>query len=79
MFIGTIETLGLIAQGTNQSGGFRDMIARCDVERPGFDFVGPFVATWIVTFAIWRSGDMERERETQAAQLYANAGSGPHD
>jgi nickel/cobalt transporter (NiCoT) family protein len=75
LFIGTIEILGLIAQETNQSGGFWDLVAKFNINRAGFIIVGVFAATWIVALAIWHFGDIERKWETQAAQAYANAGT----
>ena len=75
LFIGTIEILGLIAQETDRSGGFWDVIAKFNINRAGFIIVGIFVATWVVALAIWHFGDIERKWETQAAQAYANAGS----
>jgi nickel/cobalt transporter (NiCoT) family protein len=77
LFIGTIEILGLIAQETNQSGGFWDLVAKFNINRAGFIIVGVFVATWLVALAIWHFGDIERKWETQAAQAYANAGTSP--
>jgi nickel/cobalt transporter (NiCoT) family protein len=79
LFIGTIEILGLIAQETNQSGGFWDLVAEFNINRAGFIIVGVFVATWIVALAIWHFGDIEGKWETQAAEAYANAGTSLHD
>src|SRR5271170_7060726 len=75
LFIGTVEILGLIAQETNQSGGFWDLIAKFNINRAGFIIVGVFVATWVVALAIWHFGDIERKWEAQAAQAYADGGS----
>jgi high-affinity nickel-transport protein len=79
LFIGTIEILGLIAQETNRSGGFWDLIATFNINRAGFIIVGVFVATWIVALAIWHFGDIERKWETQSAQAYAHGGSSLKD
>ena len=79
LFIGTIEVLGLIAQETNQSGGFWDLIAKFNINRAGFIIVGVFVATWVVALAIWHFGDIERKWEAQAAQAYANGGTSLHE
>ncbi len=75
LFIGTIEILGLIAQETDRSGGFWDVVAKFNINRAGFIIVAIFVATWIVALAIWHFGEIERKWETQAAQAYANAGT----
>src|SRR3984885_2017791 len=75
LFIGTIEILGLIAQETNQSGGFWELVAKFNINRAGFIIVGVFVATWGVALAIWHFGDIERRWETQAARAYARAGA----
>ena len=79
LFIGTIEILGLIAQETNRSGGFWDLLAKFNINRAGFIIVGVFVATWVVALAIWHFGDIERKWETQAAQAYAGAGASRND
>ncbi len=75
LFIGTIEILGLIAQETNQSGWFWDVVSKFNINRAGFIIVGVFVATWAVALAVWHFGDIERKWETQAAQAYAEAGT----
>jgi high-affinity nickel-transport protein len=77
LFIGTIEILGLMAQETNQSGGFWDLVAKFSISRAGFVIL--FVAIWIVAPAIQHFGDIVRKWETQAAQAYANARSSLHD
>ena len=79
LFIGTIEILGLIAQETDQSGWFWDVMAKFNINRAGFIIVGVFVATWVVALAVWHFGDIERKWETQAAQDYAEAGARPNE
>jgi nickel/cobalt transporter (NiCoT) family protein len=79
LFIGTIEILGLIAQETNRSGWFWDVVQDFNINRAGFIIVGVFVATWVVALAIWHFGDIERKWETQAAEAYANAVVTPSD
>jgi nickel/cobalt transporter (NiCoT) family protein len=75
LFIGTIEILGLIAQETNRSGGFWNVVATFNINRAGFIIVGVFVATWVIALAIWHFGDIERKWEEQAARAYARAGA----
>jgi high-affinity nickel-transport protein len=79
LFIGTIEIVGLIAQQTNRTGGFWNVIEKFNINRAGFIIVGVFVATWVVALAIWHFGDIERKWEAQAAQAYANDGANPHE
>jgi high-affinity nickel-transport protein len=79
LFIGTIEILGLIAQETNRSGGFWNVVATFNINRAGFIIVGVFVATWLVALAIWHFGEIERKWETQAARAYAAGGSATAD
>jgi high-affinity nickel-transport protein len=79
LFIGTIEILGLIAQETNRSGGFWNVVATFNINRAGFIIVGVFVATWAIALAIWHFGDIERKWEDQAARAYANAGTSTAD
>ena len=79
LFIGTIEILGLIAQETNQSGWFWDVMATFNINRAGFIIVGVFVATWVVALAVWHFGDIERKWETQAAKAYAEVGTQPNE
>ncbi len=75
LFIGTIEILGLIAQETNRSGGFWNVVATFNINRAGFIIVGVFVVTWVIALAIWHFGDIERKWEDQAARAFANAGA----
>jgi high-affinity nickel-transport protein len=75
LFIGTIEILGLIAQETNRSGGFWNVVATFNINRAGFIIVGVFVATWVIALAIWHFGDIERKWEDQAARAYARTGA----
>ena len=79
LFIGTIEILGLIAQETDQSGWFWDVMAKFNINRAGFIIVGVFVATWVVALAVWHFGDIERKWETQTAQDYAEVGTHPNE
>jgi high-affinity nickel-transport protein len=77
LFIGTTETLGLIAGEYNLTGGFWDFMHNFNVNRAGFIIVGVFVATWIVALAIWHFGQIERKWELQAAQARAQADQSP--
>ena len=59
---GGIELLGLLVEKLGLSGGFWDFVATIgDFEYTGYFVVGVFVATWVLSVAIWRYGRIEEK------------------
>jgi nickel/cobalt transporter (NiCoT) family protein len=61
VFIGGVETLGLLAQDGHLNGGFWDWASGFDINKAGFVIVGVFVLTWVVALAFWRWGRVEEK------------------
>jgi nickel/cobalt transporter (NiCoT) family protein len=61
MFIGGVETLGLLAQDGHLNGGFWSFMQSFDINKAGFVIVGVFVLTWLVALAVWRYAGIERK------------------
>jgi High-affinity nickel-transport protein len=76
--IGTIELGGLVASQLGLSGVFWTWFEHIDINLLGFAIVAMFVATWVITLAIWRLGRIE---ERWSAHLEnsraANPDTGP--
>ena len=62
MLIGGIEALGLVASKLELAGGFWDVVEKLNVELAGFGYfvVGIFIASWIVSYLIYRWGGFGR-------------------
>jgi len=56
MLIGGIEALGLIADKLELNGAFWDLIGKLNKELAGFGYfvVGIFIASWILSYLIYR-------------------------
>ena len=61
LFIGGVETLGLLAQDGHLSGGFWSFMQNFNINKAGFVIVGVFVLTWAVALAVWRYGGIEKK------------------
>jgi high-affinity nickel-transport protein len=61
VFIGGVETLGLLAQDGHLGGGFWSWMAGFNINTAGFVIVGVFVLTWVVALAFWRWGRVEQK------------------
>ncbi len=59
--IGTIEVLSLFSQSPSGHGAFLSWTSAIDLNNLGFAIVGLFVATWIVSVAIWKFGRIEEK------------------
>ncbi|EIF33939.1 high-affinity nickel-transporter, HoxN/HupN/NixA family [Burkholderia sp. Ch1-1] len=59
--IGTIEILGLFSNALNAHGAFWSWASGIDLNSLGFAIVGLFVATWLVSVAIWKFGRIEEK------------------
>lgn len=60
LVIGTIELLGLLADQFGWTGRFWDDVSGIDLNMLGFVIVGLFVATWVISLAVWRFADIEK-------------------
>jgi nickel/cobalt transporter (NiCoT) family protein len=61
LFIGGVETLGLLAQDGHLSGGFWSFMENFNINKAGFVIVGVFVLTWVVALAVWRYAGIEQK------------------
>jgi nickel/cobalt transporter (NiCoT) family protein len=61
LFIGGVETLGLLAEDGHLSGGFWSFMQNFDINKAGFVIVGVFVLTWVVALAVWRYAGIEHK------------------
>lgn len=61
LLIGTLELLGLLRDHLKLQGGFIAWFAGLDLDRLGFVIVALFVATWLVSIAIWKFGRVEEK------------------
>ena len=60
LMVGTIELAGIVARHLNATGGFWLWIEQIDLNTLGFVIVGLFVATWVVSLAVWHLGRIEQ-------------------
>jgi high-affinity nickel-transport protein len=58
-FVGTIEILGLIAQGANLNSPFWNFVRGFNINTAGYVIVGVFVVTWLAALAYWRLARVE--------------------
>ena len=59
VFIGAVETLGLIAEDGHLGGRFWSFAKEFNINTAGFFIVGVFVVTWAVALGVWRLGNIE--------------------
>ncbi len=57
--IGTIEVLSVLQSEFGLTGGIWNYAARFNINSAGFFIVGLFVATWVLSLALWRFGRIE--------------------
>lgn len=65
LVIGSVEVLGVLDHALKPRGAFWSWTSNLDPSNVGFVIVGLFVATWAVSFAIWKLGRID-ERSTPA-------------
>jgi high-affinity nickel-transport protein len=73
LFIGTIELVGLATQKLGWTGPVADWFQNFNLNTAGFIIVAMFIATWVISLAIWRFARIE-ERWTAGMEQTA-AGS----
>lgn len=73
LLIGTLELLGLLRDHLKLQGGLISRFAALDLDRLGFVIVALFVATWLVSIAIWKFARVE-EKWRVAVQPASTAG-----
>jgi nickel/cobalt transporter (NiCoT) family protein len=61
LFIGTIELVGLITQKLGLTGAVVDWFQNFNINTAGFIIVAMFVATWVISLAIWRFARIEEK------------------
>ena len=59
LFIGTIELVGLITQKLGMTGSLVAWFQNFNINAAGFIIVAMFVATWVISLAIWRFARIE--------------------
>jgi high-affinity nickel-transport protein len=76
-FVGSIEILGLIAQGANLSSPFWNFVRGFNINMAGYVIVGVFVVTWIAALAYWRLARVEERIVLEPAFDRANVTQAP--
>ncbi len=81
LFIGTIELVGLLTQKLGLTGSVVNWFQNFNINTAGFIIVGMFLATWVISLAIWRFARIEEKwtlgMERAAARSAAGADGGP--
>jgi nickel/cobalt transporter (NiCoT) family protein len=67
VFVGAVELLGLLAQGTHRTGSFWSFLQNFNINTAGFVIVAVFVVTWGVALAVWHFGKIERKWDAAEA------------
>ena len=60
LIIGTIELIAVFSDKLSLTGGVWDFVAGIDLNYVGYAIAGVFVATWVISIAIWRFGRIEQ-------------------
>jgi high-affinity nickel-transport protein len=76
-FVGTIEILGLIAQGANLDSPFWNLVRGFNINMAGYVIVGVFVVTWVAALAYWRLARVEERVVLKPALDRANVAQAP--
>ncbi len=66
LLVGTIELGGIMARHVGAQGPFWRWMENVDLNTLGFVIAGMFIATWVVSAAIWRLARIERRWSTRA-------------
>jgi nickel/cobalt transporter (NiCoT) family protein len=61
LFIGTIELVGLLTQKLGMTGAVVDWFQNFNINTAGFIIVAMFIATWVISLAIWRFARIEEK------------------
>jgi len=73
LFIGTIELVGLITAKLGLTGSVVDWFQHFNLNTAGFIIVGMFIATWVISLAIWRFARIEEKWAAGMQQAEARA------
>ena len=60
LVVGSVEVAQVVAGETGLSGGLWTVLRRLDFEVLGYIIVGLFLATWAVSYAVWKVGRVEK-------------------
>ncbi|MFH5821001.1 HoxN/HupN/NixA family nickel/cobalt transporter [Georgenia sp. AZ-5] len=66
--VGSVVLLQLLAEHVRPTGGLLGEVAALDLGNVGYVLVGLFVATWLVSIAVWRWGRLEDRWQGRLAQ-----------
>jgi len=69
LFIGGVESLGLLGQEGHLRGGFWTLTEGFNINTAGFFIVGVFVVTWTLALALWRFGHIEERWRAPVGQM----------
>ena len=61
LFIGTIELVGLLTEKLGITGSVVDWFQNFNINTAGFIIVGMFIATWVISLAVWRLARIEEK------------------
>jgi nickel/cobalt transporter (NiCoT) family protein len=66
--IGSIELLSVFAEKLSLSGGLWDVVTGLDLNSIGYIIGGVFVATWVISLAVWHFGRIEQRWDADVRQ-----------
>jgi high-affinity nickel-transport protein len=68
LVIGVVELVQVFVERFTLSGGLWDAVAAVDLNYVGYIIVGLFLATWVLSVAVWRFGRIEERWDAAAAR-----------
>ncbi|MEX3634067.1 HoxN/HupN/NixA family nickel/cobalt transporter [Paraburkholderia sp. BR14320] len=72
LLIGTLEILGLFREWLDLHHGAFAWLVELDLDKIGFAIAGLFVATWLVSIAVWKLGRVEEKWAPRAQRAAAS-------
>jgi nickel/cobalt transporter (NiCoT) family protein len=79
LFIGTIELVGLVTQKLARSGSVVGWFQNFNLNTAGFVIVAMFLATWVISLAIWRLARIEERWSAGMQQAAARSAAANGD
>jgi nickel/cobalt transporter (NiCoT) family protein len=79
LFIGTIELVGLVTQKLALSGSVVGWFQNFNLNTAGFVIVAMFLATWVISLAIWRLARIEERWSAGMQQAAARSAAANGD